>query len=466
MDVKDISAGFRALFYMVTPNESCFERVDDVPPYTNQVGRPPAVRTGRRLQSVNNHVNHVTLQQLPDPPHHPKLRQYFHAACKLERQQNKTTWQHPVTPLFMRSMELTCYMYVWNHYHLVALPWDSAWTWGLAFLAVDFGYYWVHRFSHGKPPADRSARARHGPPPLTRRSPDAGVRSSRFTRNLNSHEKPGSGQVGSGCPPSRLRCALVFLERTRMVEVVGAGGGVWGEVAFIWAAHQVHHSSEYYNLFTALRQSLTQQFTSWVFYLPMALAVPPSVFAVHIEFNLLYQFWIHTEVIRDLGPLEWILNTPSHHRVHHGRNLYCIDKNYGGVLIIWDRLFGTFAPEKDKVVYGLVFPIKTFEILYVQLSLATRVYLLVHFLLVLGLYFKVKMMLHQLTVLAMIGYMLLSFTSLGFIIDRRPSAAILEMLRCGVILAMQRSGYMEPLLPSLAVPTQAVMEALLRQAQG
>uniref|UniRef100_A0A8C4Z212 Transmembrane protein 195 n=1 Tax=Gadus morhua TaxID=8049 RepID=A0A8C4Z212_GADMO len=188
--------------------------------------------------------------------------------------------------LFMRGLELTTYIFVWNHFRMVVLPWDSPWTWWLAFLAVDFGYYWVHRSSH--------------------------------------------------------------------------------EVSFMWAAHQVHHSSEYYNLSTALRQSLVHHFLSWVFYLPMALAVPPSVFAVHIEFNLLYQFWIHTEVIKDLGPLEWILNTPSHHRVHHGRNLYCIDKNYGGVLIVWDRLFGTFTPEKDKVVYGLVFPIKTYESLNIQ----------------------------------------------------------------------------------------------------
>uniref|UniRef100_A0AAV2LK75 Transmembrane protein 195 n=1 Tax=Knipowitschia caucasica TaxID=637954 RepID=A0AAV2LK75_KNICA len=111
------------------------------------------------------------------------------------------------------------------------------------------------------------------------------------------------------------------------------------EVSFMWAAHQVHHSSEFYNLTTALRQSLSQQFTAWIFYLPLALAVPPSIFAVHIQLNLLYQFWIHTELIKDLGPLEWIINTPKHHRVHHGRNLYCIDKNYGGILIVWDRLF-------------------------------------------------------------------------------------------------------------------------------
>ncbi|NWX83638.1 ALKMO monooxygenase, partial [Nothoprocta pentlandii] len=139
------------------------------------------------------------------------------------------------------------------------------------------------------------------------------------------------------------------------------------EVNLLWAAHQIHHSSEDYNLFTALRQSLLQRYTSWIFNLPMALFIPPSVFAVHLQFNLLYQFWIHTEVITNLGPLELILNTPSHHRVHHGRNPYCIDKNYGGTLIIWDRIFGTFEAEDAKVVYGLTHPVNSFEPILLQL---------------------------------------------------------------------------------------------------
>uniref|UniRef100_A0A803XYQ4 Alkylglycerol monooxygenase n=1 Tax=Meleagris gallopavo TaxID=9103 RepID=A0A803XYQ4_MELGA len=139
------------------------------------------------------------------------------------------------------------------------------------------------------------------------------------------------------------------------------------EVNILWAAHQVHHSSEDYNLFTALRQSFLQRYTSWMFNLPMALFIPPSVFAVHLQFNLLYQFWIHTEVVTNIGPLEWILNTPSHHRVHHGRNPYCIDKNYGGTLIIWDRIFGTFEAEDAKVVYGLTHPVNSFEPILLQL---------------------------------------------------------------------------------------------------
>ncbi|KAL8591133.1 hypothetical protein ACOMHN_063757 [Nucella lapillus] len=139
------------------------------------------------------------------------------------------------------------------------------------------------------------------------------------------------------------------------------------EVNLMWAGHQTHHSSEDYNLSTALRQSALQRYFSWVFYLPMAFFIPPSLFMVHAQLNLLYQFWIHTEMVDRLGPLEYILNTPSHHRVHHGRNPYCIDKNYAGVLIIWDRIFGTFEPEGDKVVYGLVHPLNTWDLIYGQL---------------------------------------------------------------------------------------------------
>uniref|UniRef100_A0A8C9XZT0 Transmembrane protein 195 n=1 Tax=Sander lucioperca TaxID=283035 RepID=A0A8C9XZT0_SANLU len=264
-----VSTGVRAMFLMLTPNESSFQKVEDVPQYVQQatpffiglmvlelvVG---VLKTGAPVVTISDGVTSISAGMISRLP-----------------------------LLLMRGCELTAYMYLWNHYRLVELPWDSAWTWWFTLLGTDFCYYWVHRFAH--------------------------------------------------------------------------------EVSILWAAHQVHHSSEYYNLTTALRQSVTQQFTSWIFYLPMALVAPPSIFAVHIQLNFLYQFWIHTELIRDLGPLEWVFNTPKHHRVHHGRNIYCIDKNYGGILIIWDRLFGTFAPETDKVVYGLVFPIETFEILYVQL---------------------------------------------------------------------------------------------------
>ncbi|XP_073340917.1 alkylglycerol monooxygenase [Pagrus major] len=422
MELGSVSRGFRSMFSMLTPNESSFQKVEDVPQYVQQatpffiglmvvelvVGM---LKTGASVVTITDGLTSVSAGMISRLP-----------------------------MLVMRGCELTAYLYVWDRYRLVELPWDSAWTWWFTFLGVDFCYYWVHRFAH--------------------------------------------------------------------------------EVSVLWAAHQVHHSSEYYNLTTALRQSLTQQFTSWIFYMPLALVAPPAIFAVHIQLNLLYQFWIHTELINDLGPLEWIFNTPKHHRVHHGRNLYCIDKNYGGILIIWDRLFGTFALESDKVIYGLVFPIKTFEILRVQLHyyfylwrkskyykkinnklsaflkgpswkpgkprlgdhssnpkvtgkevphdpswpLHLQVYVVVHFLLVLAIYhdvFERKMMLSQLTILGMTGYILLTLTALGYIMDQRPTAAFLEMLRCVVMVTMLRYGHMKPLLPSLAVPTEAFVSLSL-----
>jgi alkylglycerol monooxygenase len=155
----------------------------------------------------------------------------------------------------------------------------------------------------------------------------------------------------------------------------------------------VHHSSEYYNQTTALRQSILQTYFSWLFDVPWAFFLPPSLYAVHKQFNTLFQYWqvplllliqlnaynynrIHTEVIGNLGPLEYVINTPSAHRVHHGRNPYCIDKNYAGTLIIWDIFFGTFELERtatlvtgadiEPVAFGLTHPIDTFDPLTVQ----------------------------------------------------------------------------------------------------
>jgi len=134
------------------------------------------------------------------------------------------------------------------------------------------------------------------------------------------------------------------------------------EVNAGWAAHVVHHQSEEYNLTVALRQGAFQQLFSWVFYLPLALlGFPPLVFLTCSALNTLYQFWIHTRLVGRLGPLEWVLNTPSHHRVHHGRNPKYIDRNHAGVLIVWDRLFGTFKEEEEEPVYGITTPIRTFD---------------------------------------------------------------------------------------------------------
>ena len=134
------------------------------------------------------------------------------------------------------------------------------------------------------------------------------------------------------------------------------------EVRFLWAAHVNHHSSRHFNLSTALRQPWTTPFTGLIFWWPLALiGFQPWMILTAQGISLLYQFWIHTELIGKLGPLEWILNTPSHHRVHHGRNVRYLDRNYAGIFIIWDRLFGTFEPEGEPVDFGLTRNIETFN---------------------------------------------------------------------------------------------------------
>jgi sterol desaturase/sphingolipid hydroxylase (fatty acid hydroxylase superfamily) len=134
------------------------------------------------------------------------------------------------------------------------------------------------------------------------------------------------------------------------------------ECRLFWASHVVHHSSQRYNLSTALRQSWTGTFISWIFWawLPLIGFRPMMVLTMQ-AISLLYQFWIHTELIRGLGPLERIFNTPSHHRVHHGANPRYIDRNHGGTLIVWDRLFGTFEPEKETPRFGLTKNIRTYN---------------------------------------------------------------------------------------------------------
>ncbi len=134
------------------------------------------------------------------------------------------------------------------------------------------------------------------------------------------------------------------------------------ESRVFWASHVVHHSSQHYNLSTALRQTWVPM-TYFPFWLWMpALGFPPWMVLLAQAWSLIYQFWIHTERIRKLPrPLEYVLNTPSHHRVHHGSNDVYLDRNYGGILIIWDRLFGTYEPEGERVRYGLTKNIDSFN---------------------------------------------------------------------------------------------------------
>ena len=181
----------------------------------------------------------------------------------------------------------------------------------------------------------------------------------------------------------------VVVERVALFELSASSPWVWiaglllydicyywlhragHEVNLLWAAHVVHHQSERYNLTTALRQTSSGALFGWVFYLPMAvLGFPLEVFAVVAVIDLLYQFWIHTELVPKLGGFDRVFASPSNHRAHHAVNERYLDKNYGGLLILWDRLFGTFVEEDeaDPVVYGTRAPLRSFNPLWATLE--------------------------------------------------------------------------------------------------
>ena len=196
-----------------------------------------------------------------------------------------------VVLIFWAATQLAVYAAVYRHTAWLNLSpaWGRPWLpWAVAFLGVDFLYYWWHRMSH--------------------------------------------------------------------------------EVNVLWAAHVVHHQSEDYNLAVALRQSVLTSWTGLPFYLPLALVgVPTVVFATVLALSTLYQFWIHTQLVGKIrGPIDWFFNLPSHHRVHHAVNPQYLDKNYGATLVVWDRLFGTYAEEIEPPVYGITTPLASFNPIWAQ----------------------------------------------------------------------------------------------------
>ncbi|WP_299482902.1 sterol desaturase family protein [uncultured Roseibium sp.] len=131
-------------------------------------------------------------------------------------------------------------------------------------------------------------------------------------------------------------------------------------VRLLWTYHSVHHSSPEFNFSTALRLAWIEALFTWIFFVPMVvLGFDPAQVIAALAVVIAYQSWIHTEKLGKLGFLDGVLNTPSNHRVHHGRNPIYLDKNYGGILIVWDRLFGTYEPETEKVLYGITEPVRS-----------------------------------------------------------------------------------------------------------
>ncbi|XP_042910642.1 alkylglycerol monooxygenase-like [Parasteatoda tepidariorum] len=255
------------LFYLVSPNRTSFQKLRDVPRYADD-----AIPNLTAMFLLEICISMYTKKS--------KVRLNDAITCLSQGM------FMDVVGFFAPGGQLVTYLYVYQNWRLVDLPWNSLWTWWFCFLAFDFFYYWGHRAVH--------------------------------------------------------------------------------EINILWATHHVHHSSEDYNISTNVRQSILQYLYLWVMFLPIALFVPLPMYYAHSQFSRLYQFWIHTELIKSLGPLEYVLNTPSHHRVHHGRNRNCIDKNYGATLIIWDRLFGTFEAEKEEILYGLTHPINSFGLFQIQ----------------------------------------------------------------------------------------------------
>jgi sterol desaturase/sphingolipid hydroxylase (fatty acid hydroxylase superfamily) len=150
--------------------------------------------------------------------------------------------------------------------------------------------------------------------------------------------------------------ALVLLEDLAFYWYHRAGH----EVRMFWVAHEVHHSSTLYNLSTAARQPWTSVYFFWFFWAPLPLlGFKPEWIFLQQGLNLAYQYFLHTRFMPKLGPFEWLLNTPSHHRVHHGTETKYLDRNYGGIFIIWDRLFGTFQAEDQEPTYGVLTPVRS-----------------------------------------------------------------------------------------------------------
>ena len=188
----------------------------------------------------------------------------------------------------------TTYQYIYNHYCLHPLAWHSTSTWILAAIGIDFCYYWVHRAAHGE---QNNQQIFLNCLSVCRDKPPVGSSpGSPLLRGVQSHHRPSPVSFPE------------LWQRGKKADYDDDDD----RVSTIFVFFQP-------------------------FYLPLALFIPPSQALVHKELNLLYQFWIHTELVTNLGPLELILNTASHHRVHHGANRYCLDKNYAGFLIIWDR---------------------------------------------------------------------------------------------------------------------------------
>ncbi|CAG2108540.1 unnamed protein product, partial [Medioppia subpectinata] len=259
---------FLSLFYIISPMETTRDDPYLVPDY--EVALIPAIGLLLVIEQVIRFFQRKQLSRFPDLVINTGSALIFTLAR-----------------VFLLSLVITIFTWLYTNYRVVDLPLHSVWTWVLSLLLVEFVYYWTHRALH--------------------------------------------------------------------------------EFNILWAAHQFHHMAEDVNITTTIRDSIVDLVIYDIFPLPLAIIIPPPILVVHIQFSLIYQIWLHNEVIGNLGPIEYIINTPRQHRVHHGKNPYCIDKNYGALIMVWDRLFGTHQTEQDPIVFGVVSPVpKTFDSMTLQ----------------------------------------------------------------------------------------------------
>lgn len=270
VDLADVSFVFRSMFYLVSPNETTYKSIEEVPNYFLKA------------------LSYLPLILLPE------FIMLLIQGKKMPRFQDSLCSLCCAILIFLPvalvgQAEISLYSWCYDNFHIVNLEWNSLTTWILCLLGTDLGLYAWHRAAH--------------------------------------------------------------------------------EINFIWAFHQVHHTSQDYNLTIGIRLPAFNRYVAILFYLPCAFFFPPSVFYVHYQLNYIFQLWIHSDVFPKLGWIDYLINNPSLHRVHHGRNRYCIDKNYGAVFSFWDIIFGTFEREKEgeEIHYGLVHSINSFDPLYIQI---------------------------------------------------------------------------------------------------
>lgn len=398
-DVGEFYFVVRSLFYLVRPNETTYETMEEVPNYFLKVFvYIPIILIPEFLALI------IQGRKLP---------RFSDSMCSL------CCLVLIFLPVAIAGQaELSLYMWCYEKFHIVDLQWDSVTTWILCLLGTDLGLYFWHRAAH--------------------------------------------------------------------------------EINFIWAFHQVHHTSQDYNLTIGIRLPAFNRYVAILFYLPCALFFPPSVFYVHYQLNYIFQLWIHSDAFPKVGWIDYIINNPSLHRVHHGRNRYCIDKNYGAVFSFWDILFGTFERERngEEIYYGLVHNINSFDPLYIQihhlkyiwqkfkeyanikdklsaflkgpgwqpglprlghyedipeipedkelydknLSFGLKVYITVHFLLTMALFNRIKItkMLLPLTFAWLhAGFVMLSVACIGFFLEMKSYAPLVEGTRCALYFILE-----------------------------